>query len=281
MTDKISVIIPVYNRSRLLHRAVASVIAQTHQDLEIIVVDDGSDDNPESALAQCGDPRIRYIRQQQAGVSAARNRGVSAAQYPLIAFLDSDDEWRAHKLQCQLDAIRGSDYPLCYTGEHWIRHGKPFHHAKSDQKYGGYVFEHCLHDCFIGCSTALIRKNIFHKIGGFDESLPVCEDYDLWLRLTAHYPVRYIKEKLINKYAGHGDQLSHIYWGLDQYRIQSIRTILNNGMLNTKQQTLARNVLMQKCMIVSKGCKKRKRYKDSAFYFTAWQPLLLPERMKQ
>ncbi len=265
----VSVIIPVYNRAKFLARAVNSVLQQTFTDFELIVVDDGSHDSPEMVMEKYSDSRVKILKQKNAGVSSARNTGVLNARYDLIAFLDSDDEWKPAKLDKQIRfLIDNPECRICYTGEDWIRDHQPFAHAKSKKKYGGLIFEYCLKDCFIGCSTVIISKSVFFEAGMFDESFPVCEDYDLWLKISAKYPIFIIKEPLIYKHGGHEGQLSRIYWGLDRFRIKSIANIMQSGKLNNSQVELARKVLNDKCAVVCSGSLKRKNYRDFSYYLS-------------
>ena len=272
MNNSVSVIIPVYNRAGVVGRAIESVLSQTYTDFELIIVDDGSTDGLDDTLRLFNDSRIRLIRQPNGGVSSARNRGVKSARYDYIAFLDSDDQWMPDKLEKQIRLITASpDNRICYTGEQWIRHGQPFNHKKSRRKYAGYVFEQCLRDCFIGCSTVLMRKSLFYEAGGFDVSLEVCEDYDLWLKISAKYPVLYIDECLIRKHGGHSGQLSRKYWGNDRFRIHSLYMLLKDGKLSYNQIIKTSAVFKEKCAVVAHGCLKRGKYGDFSYYISLLQ----------
>jgi len=265
----VSVIIPLYNRCDLIGRAVESVLNQDCCDFELIVVDDGSDDDASVVIGNYKDKRIRYVRQKNQGVSSARNYGVRLSRYDYIAFLDSDDEWLPGKLKQQVKSLSGSGgYRICYTGEIWIRNGQEFCHKKSQKKYSGEIFRRCLSDCFIGCSTVLMEKSLYWEMNGFDKNLPVCEDYDLWLKISCKYPVMLIDEQFIKKYGGHEDQLSTKMWGIDRFRLRSIYNLLQSGKLNSVQMTEAKRVLRKKCIIVAGGCLKRGRYKDFAYYLS-------------
>ncbi|MDX9702148.1 MAG: glycosyltransferase family A protein [Candidatus Auribacterota bacterium] len=268
----VSIIIPVYNRQSMLERAITSVLRQTYTAFELIVVDDGSDEPLCEVAEKFADKRIRFVKQLHKGVSAARNYGVSLARHTHIAFLDSDDEWLDDKLQQQMCFLTGQPaYRICYTGEQWIRHGKTFDHPKSREKFSGYIFEQCLNDCFIGCSTVVMEKSLFVQAGGFDTSLAVCEDYDLWLKISARYPIVLLDNRLIRKHGGHDDQLSRAVWGIDRFRIFSIKNILKSGRLSDRQSESARRVLHKKTDIVCGGCLKRGRFDG----FAQFIPLLL------
>ena len=141
----------------------------------------------------------------------------------------------------------------------WIRNGVRVNQMKKHKKYGGYIFEKCLDICRVSPSSVLIQKEVFDNIGVFDESLRVCEDYDLWLRITSKYPVVFLDVPLIYKYGGHADQLSKVNDGIESYRIQSLEKIINSGFLSDEQKVMAVNALVNKMKIYSKGLKKRKK----------------------
>jgi len=254
---KISVIIPSWNRADRLAAALDSVYAQSVAPHEVIVVDDGStDDTRELVRRHYRD--VRYIFQQNTGVSHARNTGIAAATGDWIALLDSDDRWEPGKLEQQQTVIRANpDFKLCHSDEIWIRNGKRVNPMKKHAKYGGRIFRYCLPLCVISPSAAVIHRDIFREIGRFDESLPACEDYDLWLRICAVYPVLYIEQPLIIKVGGHADQLSRRYWGMDRFRIHALEKILATGVLGEQDHTAALETLLKKTAIMVQGAVKR------------------------
>ena len=256
---KISVIIPTYNRKKTLARAIQSVINQSLSPFEILIVDDGSNDGTEEWVKD-NFQNIKYIYQNNHGVSSARNIGIENAYGDWVAFLDSDDEWLPNKLYEQVKAIDSNpEIKFFHTNEIWIRNGIRVNQMKKHKKYGGYIFEKCLDICRISPSSALIQKEVFDNIGIFDESLRVCEDYDLWLRITSKYPVVFLDVPLIYKYGGHADQLSKVNDGIESYRIQSLEKIIKSGFLSDEQKVMAVNVLINKMKIYSKGLEKRKK----------------------
>ena len=262
----VSVIIPTYNRKSLLKRALHSVNTQTFVPQEIIVVDDGSSDGTKGWVLEKF-PYVRYIYQDNSGVSSARNVGIKEAKGSWIAFLDSDDEWMSNKLEQQKRAINSFQQAwLCHTNEIWIRNGVRVNQMKKHQKYGGNVFENCLDICRISPSSALIKKEVFEMVGLFDESLKVCEDYDLWLRITAVLPVIFLDEQLIIKYGGHADQLSRIDNGIEQYRIKSLEKILRSKSLSADQSKSAKLHLLKKLKVFSNGLEKRNKLKELSIY---------------
>ena len=259
---KISVIIPTYNRRHTLERAIDSVLSQTFKPFEIIIVDDGSKDGTKEWLLQ-NYPSVQYIHQPNNGVSSARNKGIQISQGSWIALLDSDDEWMPEKLEYQSRFIEvNKDSSFCHTNEIWIRNGVRVNQMKKHKKYGGDIFKHCLDICRISPSSSIINKDVFEEVGAFDESLTVCEDYDLWLRVTAKFNILFLDEPLIKKYGGHLDQLSRVPEGIEQYRIRSLEKILSMGSLTETQFRSAKDMLIHKLNIYAKGLKKRDKYEE-------------------
>ncbi len=260
---KITVIIPVYNRAQLLKRAVESVFAQTCPPERLIVVDDGSVDDPEDSLRDfTGDDRLRIISQENQGVSAARNKGIAVSETDWLAFLDSDDWWLPDKLDKQISWHNvNPDYLISQTDEIWIRNGRQVHPRKYHQKRQGDIFGVSLERCLISPSAVLINRHLIDEVGLFDPTLPVCEDYDLWLRITARYPVGLVPEKLIVKTGGHDDQLSRKYWGMDRFRVTAIKKLLDSGVLTDTQREAAVDIMNKKAAIFRNGAEKRREEK--------------------
>ena len=260
---KISVVIPTFNRISLVARAIDSVLKQSLNPYEIIVVDDGSDDGT-SEMIQNKYKSIKLIQQQNNGVSAARNNGIKHAKGDWIALLDSDDEWTEKKLENQVDRlIKTPEYDFCHTNEIWIRNGVRVNQRKKHEKYGGYIFDKCLDICRISPSSVLFRKNILDHVGWFDDQLPVCEDYDLWLRITAEYRILFIDEPLIIKYGGHDDQLSHSVESIEFFRIKSLENLLDRTELSTNNRVLAIQMIIKKYNIYLNGLVKRKKRSEA------------------
>jgi GT2 family glycosyltransferase len=263
MSELVSAIITTYNRRHFLKEALASVLSQDYQNKEVIVIDDGSTD--ESIKEIEGLP-VKYIWKENGGISSARNKGIEFAQGEYIAFLDVDDLWMKGKLSMQMKRMEEEGFSISYTNEIWIRNGKRMNQKLKHRKYSGHIFEQCLPLCIISPSSVVIKREILDKVGLFDESLPVCEDYDLWLRITARYPVLFIERPLIVKKGGHDDQLSKSYEAMDKYRIQSLTNILNSGILNETQKIMAAEELKTKCRIVANGARKRGRAEEAEYY---------------
>jgi len=253
----ISVVIPTLNRCDLLCAAVESVVSQTLQPSQIIVVDDGSRDNTSAVVAKRF-PDVDLIQQSNHGVSHARNRGIEAATSEWVAFLDSDDRWFENKLAVQMSAINSSpEYRLCHCDEQWIRNGKRVNPMNKHQKRGGDIFKFCLPLCAISPSAVIIHRSLFDEVGVFDESLPACEDYDLWLRICCSNPVLFVDKALLAKTGGHKDQLSKKHWGMDRFRLQALGKLLRSHALNDEQHALAKSTFTQKFQILLNGSRKR------------------------
>ena len=264
-SPQVSVIIPTYNRCTVLGRAMDSVLSQTFTDYELIVVDDGSNDGTPELLDRYSD-HVTVIRQENRGVSAARNTGVLASKGEFVALLDSDDTWLPKKLERQVAFFDANPEALiCQTEEIWVRNGKRVNPKKKHLKLSGMIFEKTLPLCLISPSAVMIRKSLLDEVGLFDESLPACEDYDLWLRITWKYPVHLIDTALIVKHGGHADQLSGMP-GLDKYRIQALVKILKMGCLSVTQRTAALTTLKEKCRIYAEGCFKHGKMKEAIHY---------------
>jgi glycosyltransferase involved in cell wall biosynthesis len=261
-----SVIIPAFNRAAFLREAIDSVLAQTEKDFELIVVDDGSTDHTRELVAEYGD-RIRYFFQPNAGVSAARNLGIRHAAGKFVAFLDSDDLWLPQKLARQMQWMAAHPHLLlCYTGEIWIRRGVRVNQKLIHAKAGGWIYPLCLPRCIISPSSVLMRRELFAAVGLFDEQLPVCEDYDLWLRIASRFEVSYIAEPLIVKRGGHPDQLSQREWGNDRYRVTALRKIYESGVLDEAARRLTAAMICLKCRILENGFRKRQKLNEAKFY---------------
>jgi len=253
---RISVVIPSYNRMHTLERALRSVYEQTSPVDEVILVDDGSTDDSVAMTAHTF-PDVKIIRQSNLGVSAARNRGIGAARHDWIALLDSDDSWLAHKIHSIREAaLQHPDHVLYHSDEIWMRRGVRVNPMQKHRKSGGWIFEQCLPLCAISPSASVLRKSTLQSLGLFDESLPACEDYDLWLRLCHRFPVHFIEQALIIKYGGHEDQLSRKYPAMDRFRVRALHRLLETEPLSAENFESARATLRAKLEILYKGAHK-------------------------
>jgi GT2 family glycosyltransferase len=258
----VSVIIPTFNRWPWVREAVDSVRAQSRRDFELIVVDDGSTDETSGELAKYGSA-VRRFTTTRRGVSAARNSGVNHTRGRYIAFLDSDDLWLPCKLEKQIGFMEQQrDVEICQTEEIWIRNGVRVNQKAIHRKPSGDIFIRSLDLCLVSPSAVMMTKELFDRFGGFDESFPVCEDYDLWLRIGAKFPVPLIAEPLVIKRGGHADQLSRSVSGMDRYRILALQKILRSD-LDNAQKAAALAVLRRKAMIFARGARKRGREEEA------------------
>ena len=270
----ISVVIPTHNRCELLNRAITSVLNQTICVREIIVVDNGSTDNTYEMISSSY-PEITYIHEKRKGVSIARNVGIKNSHSTWIAFLDSDDAWKPQKLEKQFFFTNNDNkkYRLIHTNEIWCKNNKFQNQQKKHQKSGGDIFQKSLQLCCISPSSAFIKKEVFDDYGFFDESLEVCEDYDMWIRITSKEEVGFLDIPLVVKYGGHDDQLSKKYWGMDRFRIKSLEKNFKNNRFTAEQKKSVFNILIKKLSIISNGAKKRdneeiyRKYKDKLNYW--------------
>jgi len=262
MQPDVSVIIPTHNRKDFTEKAVQSVLAQTYRNFEIILVDDGSNDGTFEFKTR--DSKLRYLFQENRGVSSARNLGIENARGEWIAFLDSDDYWLPRKLEAQLRFhAENPRFRISQTQEIWIRGGKRVNARNKHKKPEGPLFEASLPLCIISPSCVMLHRNVFKKTGVFDEQFTVCEDYELWLRVTLYFEVGLLDKALTVKTGGHADQLSKRYWGMDRFRIRAIEKTLTHDRLTSSQKDACLRELGEKCRIYGNGCLKRNRSEEA------------------
>ena len=261
----ISVIIPTYNRGWTVCEAIESVLGQDYENFELIVVDDGSTDNTQNLLEKYGN-KIKVVFQNNRGVSSARNTGIKQAKGTYIALLDSDDLWEKNKLSVQMNFFDHNPNALiCQTEEIWIRNGKRVNPKIKHQKPSGMIFEESLYLCLVSPSAVMIKKRLFNLVGFFDENLPACEDYDMWLRISLQYPIYLTPEPCVIKKGGHQDQLSAAP-GLDKFRIISLQKLLKEEKIKESYRDKTISVLADKCEIYAKGCDKRGRFEEGEHF---------------
>ena len=260
----VTAIIPTHDRAGLIMRAVASALGQTYPNMEVIVVDDGSGDDTPARLAAVADPRLRVIRHERAGgVSAARNAGIAVARGAYVALLDSDDEWLPEKIARQLAYMVAGGYLLCQTQEIWMRSGRRVNPSKVHNKPDGYFFEAALTTCLVSPSTTLFDRVFFEAVGVFDEGLPACEDYDLWLRTLLCHPIGLVDADLTVRHGGRGDQLSTMYLGQDLFRIRSMVGLLTRPETTSWHRDCIEKELRRKTRVYATGCFKRDRPEEA------------------
>ncbi|MCP4050242.1 MAG: glycosyltransferase [bacterium] len=262
----ISVIVPLFNRELHAGRCIQSILNQTLKPEEIIVINDGSTDKSLEVLESfSGQIKIINLKKTH-GVSYARNKGIKSAKSTWLAFLDSDDEWTSEKLHNQWSYIQKNPfYEVIQSEEVWIRNGIRVNACKHHQKKQGWIWENCLNRCLISPSGILIKKSIFDQFGLFDETLPACEDYDMWLRISRKKVIGLEPGYSIIKYGGHADQLSKKYPAMDQFRVKSLLKALKEetSLIHTEK---IKDILKTKLSILIQGCKKRGKVKEAFSY---------------
>lgn len=263
MQPLISVIIPTYNRQWAVGRAIASVLAQTFQDFELLIVDDGSEDETFSQVLQpLKDPRVKIHRTENRGVSAARNFAVEKSQGQWLAFLDSDDEWKPEKLAEQWQAIKENPHwRWVHTEEIWIRNGQRVNPMTKHAKRGGDIFVDALKLCCVSPSAVMIEKSLLQEAGSFREDFPVCEDYDLWLKLASLHEVGFVDKPLVVKKGGHEDQLSRRFFAMDYWRIMAMGDLLDQPLTPEKIQQTCRELIL-KAAVLLKGYRKHSNLQE-------------------
>jgi glycosyltransferase involved in cell wall biosynthesis len=267
MTPETSVIIPTFNRRAMVREAIASVLAQRCASFELIVIDDGSTDGTGEDLQRLDADSVRVTRTSNGGPAAARNRGIALARGRFIAFLDSDDLWAPDKLARQAAFMRDNPHvAISQTGEVWIRNGRRINPARRHQKRGGDIFADSLRTCLISPSAVILKRELFDEIGGFDETMAACEDYDLWLRILVRHEVGLLDEPLVTRRAGHAGQLSATIPALDRFRILALAKLLEGDTMEADRRVIASEVMAEKCLIYAKGLARRSRPGDAAFF---------------
>lgn len=196
MQPQVSVIMPTYNRRDFICEAIQSVLTQRHQSLELIIVDDGSTDNTKEYIEESySDTRIRYFYQENQGQSAARNFGLSIAKGDYICFLDSDNRWLPKKLAKSLELFDEiSEIDVVYADTITIDEKGDIISEENMTRYSGIISDQLLKDNCVSINTLMAKRHCFEEMGGFDESLRVAEDYELWLRFSTKYKFQYIPE---------------------------------------------------------------------------------------
>ncbi len=254
----VSLIIPTFNRAHTLPRALDSVLGQLRPPEQVIVVDDASTDATAEIL-DAYQQRIELVSlPQNRGVSHARNVGIEIARGEWIALLDSDDTWKPTKLARQLDMVNHDPaVRALHTDELWVRNGRRVNPGERHRKPQGRVYTDCLPLCCVSPSAVLLHREVFDRCGLFDESLPACEDYDLWLRVFSRYPLALVDEPLVVKYGGHEDQLSRRYWGMDRFRVESLAKMLASDGPDERERAQTLRMLHEKCNILINGARKR------------------------
>lgn len=232
--QSVSVVIPSFNYARYIREAVDSALAQTVSPLEIIVIDDGSTDNtPEVMAAYVSNSRVHYLRQENHGLSAARNAGVHAARGEFIALLDADDRWKPEKLSRQLAEFTEEQVGLVYCGrevfgEHGTQDLNPADESKCER-----VLEWLTIATLFCPSSVIVRRRCFTEHGGFDESLQKVEDREMWIRLAKHWHFRCVPDCLV-EWRQHGSALNRQTDGMELAFRETLRRAFADGPLQRR-----------------------------------------------
>jgi glycosyltransferase involved in cell wall biosynthesis len=288
---RVSVIVPTFNRSDCLVDTLRAALTQSFQDLELIVVDDGStDDSAIEVLRQLGpDPEraegtwrqhlagatgtlgfgfwrgevpLQYIYQPNRGMGAARNRGLQTAAADYIAFLEPDHLWEVHYLRRQMEFLE--QHP-----DAWIVHGRaaPLRVAAKNgrrrvREIVTMPFEQVVGGAELCASAIVARRRCIELHGGFDENLPACEDYDLWVRIASHVPIYFVSDSMVSV-----RRLTNPpSWGLDRYRVYALEKAYQSGHLNSDQRQRVAEELVARCDLLVDGFRKRNNTERANFY---------------
>lgn len=269
--EKVSIIIPTYNRSKLLSEAVKSLQEQTYENFEIIIVDDCSTDCTEEAVKKMEDERIVYVKHEMnKGGSEARNTGLRHATGGFIGFLDSDDQWQHDKLERQMEVFREySDVGVVYTGMK-VYQGKYLVKEVIPKYQGDLLAKLVESNCIYTTSSILVKREVLEKVGGFDSSLPSCQDWDLYLRLAQVSRFGFVEDSLVLYHLHPGDRISTNYKAVvdghlqiyqkykdlakaqgkevfQKFSIKIAKTVFRVGMLCQDEETinLSRKILVE------------------------------------
>lgn len=201
----VSVIIPTYNRSKTVIRSINSILCQTYSNIELIIVDDGSDDNTYELVSAVQDERIMYIRNiKNVGVAQARNIGVKFSKGDYIAFNDSDDVWKQDKLEKQLKFLcNNQNYHLCYCSYVLHKEDKLIEFPnKSIEKYkmSGNIYEYLLERNWIGTPTIVISRKAFLDVCGFNKKLRALDDWEIVIKVSRLYQIKFLDDVLVDAY---------------------------------------------------------------------------------
>jgi glycosyltransferase involved in cell wall biosynthesis len=290
----VTVVVPTCNRKESVTQALHSVLSQTYRDFEIVVVDDGSTDgtaahvlrtfgaearavelvarrNPAALtpfyhkFASLG-VQVRYQYHLNRGLGAARNRGIRHARGSYIAFLEAEDLWEPAHLRSQIDFLethRGAC--VSRVGEHPAKEGPRPRRARRGETVSGNVFAQALEQAPAGISCAVVHRSCFAECGEFDENMPSCEDYDLWLRLAARFPIYFVDGPEVTRRAPRPDGSQHA-WTSDRFRVYSLEKSFQSGQLDPEQRFLVSQALVRRCERLVEGYRRQKSEERANFY---------------
>ena len=268
---RVTVVIPVRNRVEMLRRAVESVLAQTCQNFDLVVVDDASTEDM-SGVKDLVESRGHYwlLLKENIGPAAARNAGAQVGEGEWMACLDSDDGWSPEKLESQLAWFANHpEMEISQCEEEWVRNGLPLKKKENQHQPDGWVFEKCVEVCCVSPSCTMISRRLWQKLGGFDERYRVCEDYELWLRASLDNPVGLVKGgtgPLVTRHGGHDDQLSFAVEAMDRFRVLALLELMQKQELTESQRQVVVEGVLQRAEVLKKGALKRGKDADAKVY---------------
>jgi glycosyltransferase involved in cell wall biosynthesis len=260
---QVSVIIPTYNSAGYLTDAVDSVFEQTFNDVELLVIDDGSTDNTEAVMRRYGS-QVRYIRQSNGGVAAARNRGIVESRGRWIAFLDADDTWLAGKLERQLAALADSaEGRACYSAFALVDTQLAPLGVNRSERHGTALEDLLLRGNVIGTpSTVVCDRALFDLAGGFDTTLSQCADWDMWIRLAAFTDFIYVDEPLA-KYRQHPNNMSRNVELLERDSVRMLEKGFDMAGVPCSLRSLRRATLARNYMVLAGSYFHARNYQNS------------------
>ncbi len=268
----VSVVIPVYNSELYIKECINSVLSQTYENYEIIVVDDGSTDKSADIISEFQSNKIKLFRQKNSGVAAARNYAARVAQGMWLAFIDSDDIWYPDKLSRQLDKCHHLNWS--HTDSYFIGNVYPEHTRSTDftAKFEGSILSDLVVENFIGTSSVVIKKEIFYEFDGFSPELKALEDWDLWLRVASKYDICYLDE-VLDGYRTQSNSISRSARNTLPYHVDQIKRIFKKGGVAESLIDL-KNVALSKSYIINSYISEQ----ESDFMFSlhcTYQALLI------
>lgn len=262
----VSVIIPVRNRPLLLGESIRSVFYGSGYPRELIVVIDDRPENgmldlkaAEESFSRYGneETQIQILYSNGRGPAAARNVGINSAKHTWLAFLDSDDIWREHKLSKQINYLSQRPHMLaCQTLEIWLKNNRELTQSIANQPRCGRFLKDAFRRCLISASTVILHRQCFEILGLFDESFAVCEDFEFWLRYLSYYPMGLVRERLSVKRSGGWEQQSQKFHSQDKVRIEAILKTVQNQILRPDEWESARIACLEKLAILKRGSEK-------------------------
>lgn len=259
----VSVIIPTYNSVAYVTAAVASVLAQTFADLEILVIDDGSTDETSEVMAGYG-TRVRYLRQENSGVAIARNRGIAESQGEYVAFLDADDTWFPRKLELQLEALRAHiEAGVCYSAFLVVTSELKPIGVRRSERWASALEDLLLHGNVVGSiCTVLAKRSLFQQAGGFDPLLSQCADWEMWVRLAARTEFVYLDEPLVT-YRQHDSNMSHNAPLLEKDSLRVLEKSFAMEELSPELRARRRAAFARNYMVLAGTYIHARRFRDS------------------